>query len=95
MGFGFFTIFQGATTYLVDTFQPYAASALAANTLLRSVFAGVFPLFTNQMFDKLGVDWAVSLLGFVALAMVPIPFLFNVFGKRIRARGEWSKGSTL
>jgi hypothetical protein len=95
MGFGFFSIFQGTTTYLVDTFQAYAASALAAVTLVRSVFAGVFPLFTNQMFDQLGVDWAVSLLGFVALAMVPIPFFFSFYGKRIRARGKWSKGSTL
>ena len=95
MGFGFFSIFQGSTNYLVDTFQAYAASALAAVTLVWSVFAGVFPLFTNQMFDRLGVDWAVTLLGCAGLAIVPIPFFFNTYGKRIMARGEWSRGSTL
>ncbi|KAF4626840.1 hypothetical protein G7Y89_g11313 [Cudoniella acicularis] len=95
MGFGFFSIFQASTNYLVDTFQTYAASALAANTLMRNIFAATFPLFTSQMYEKLGIDWAGSLLGFVALAMVPIPFIFSIYGKRIRARGEWSKGSTL
>jgi MFS transporter, DHA1 family, multidrug resistance protein len=39
-GLGFFTIFQAAINYLVDTFQKYAASAIAANTFLRSCFAG-------------------------------------------------------
>ncbi|KAI9744192.1 MAG: hypothetical protein M1818_002344 [Claussenomyces sp. TS43310] len=49
MGFGFFTIFQAALNYLIDTFQTYAASAVAANTFLRSLFAAVFPLFADQM----------------------------------------------
>lgn len=31
-GLGFFTIFQAALNYLVDTFQQYAASAVAANS---------------------------------------------------------------
>ena len=43
MGFGFFTIFQSALNYLIDTFQRYAASAIAANTFLRSIFAAAFP----------------------------------------------------
>ncbi|KAF9892550.1 hypothetical protein FE257_001659 [Aspergillus nanangensis] len=93
MGFGFFTIFQAALNYLIDTFQTVAASAVAANTFLRSVFAGCFPLFASIMFRRLGVDWASSVLGFVAIALIPIPYLFYTFGKRIRARGEWSRGS--
>ncbi|KAL5357023.1 major facilitator superfamily domain-containing protein [Aspergillus floccosus] len=93
MGFGFFTIFQAALNYLIDTFQKVAASAVAANTFLRSVFAGCFPLFATIMFRKLGVDWASSVLGFVAVALIPIPYLFYIFGKRIRARGKWSRAS--
>ncbi|KAJ5637562.1 hypothetical protein N7490_007441 [Penicillium lividum] len=93
MGFGFFTIFQAALNYLVDTFQKTAASAIAANTFLRSIFAGAFPLFTRAMFHNLGVPWAASILGFIALALIPIPYLFYVYGRRIRARGKWSAGS--
>ncbi|KAJ5832233.1 hypothetical protein N7474_000544 [Penicillium riverlandense] len=93
MGFGFFTIFQAALNYLIDTFQAVSASAIAANTFLRSLFAGCFPLFTNAMFHNLGVPWAASVLGFVSIALIPIPYLFYIFGRRIRARGKWSRPS--
>lgn len=94
-GIGFFTIFQSALNYLIDTFQRYAASAVAANTFLRSGFAGAFPLFIAQELHALGVGWGLSLFGFVAVALIPIPYLFYVYGQRIRARGEWSRESTL
>ncbi|KAK2873936.1 hypothetical protein FQN49_001987 [Arthroderma sp. PD_2] len=35
MGFGFFTVFQAALNYLIDTFPTVSASAVAANTFLR------------------------------------------------------------
>jgi hypothetical protein len=55
VGYGFFTIFQAALNYLIDTFQKFAASAVAANTFLRSVFAATFPLFITPMLHKLGI----------------------------------------
>jgi hypothetical protein len=90
MGFGFFTIFQAALNYLIDTFQRYGASAIAANTFLRSLFAGVFPLFVNPMFHALGIPWASSLLGFIAVALIPIPYLFYVYGPAIRKKGKFT-----
>ncbi|KAL4766169.1 MFS transporter [Aspergillus foveolatus] len=93
MGLGFFTIFQAALNYLIDTFQTVAASAVAANTFLRSVFAGCFPLFATAMFRNMGVPWASSVLGFMAIALIPIPYLFYVFGPKIRAKGKWSRAS--
>ena len=90
MGIGFFTIFQSALNYLIDTFQRYSASAIAANTFLRSLFAAVFPLFVHPMFRNLGVPWASSLLGFISVAMIPIPFLFYIYGPRIRKRGKFT-----
>lgn len=94
VGVGFFTIFQAALNYLIDTFQRYGASAIAANTFLRSVFAGGFPLFITPMLHSLGVGWGVSIFGFFAVVLTPIPYLFFVYGKRIRARGEFSREST-
>ena len=90
MGFGFFTIFQSSQNYLIDAFQRYAASAIGANTFLRSMFAASFPLFVNPMFHRLGIPWASTVFGFVAVAMIPIPFLFMAYGQRIRARGRFS-----
>lgn len=43
------------------------------------------------VFTNLGIDWGLSLLGFLAAAMLPIPYVFFVFGRRIRAVGKHSK----
>ncbi|KAK7433011.1 hypothetical protein QQZ08_000482 [Neonectria magnoliae] len=93
LGTGFFTIFQAALNYLVDTFQLYAASAVAANTFLRSCFAGAFPLVVGPLFHNIGVGPGSSITGGFAALLIPVPFVFYTFGKRIRARSKWSKGS--
>lgn len=74
-GLGFFTIFQAALNYLIDTFTRYGASAIAANTFLRSSFAGAFPLFIMPMYHNLGVDWATTIFACVAVLLVPVPWL--------------------
>lgn len=93
LGTGFFMIFQAALNYLVDTFTAYAASAVAANTFLRSCFAGGFPLAVTPMYRNIGVGPGSSITGGFAALLIPVPFVFYVFGKRIRARSKWSKGS--
>lgn len=90
MGFGFFTIFQAALNYLIDTFQRFSASAIAANTFLRSIFAASFPLFVTPMFKKLGIAGASSVLGGVSILLVPIPFLFYRYGVWIRGKGRFT-----
>ena len=90
IGLGFFTIFQSCLNYLIDTFQRYSASAVAANTFLRSVFALAFPLFIPAMYGRIGISWGTSVFGFFAVALIPIPYLFYVFGAQIRQRGKYS-----
>jgi MFS family permease len=93
MGTGFFTIFQAALNYLVDTFQAYAASAVAANTFLRSCFAGAFPLVVGPLYDNIGVGPGSSITGGFAALLIPVPYVFYIYGKKIRARSKWSKAS--
>lgn len=71
-------------TYLADAFTIYAASALAANTVLRSTLGALLPLAGPKMYDTLGLGWGNSLLGFISLAMVPFPVFFYMYGERIR-----------
>jgi len=47
-GAGTLLTFSGIWTFLVDAYPSYAASALAANSFLRSAFAAGFPLFADQ-----------------------------------------------
>jgi MFS transporter, DHA1 family, multidrug resistance protein len=80
-GAGIMTIFLQALNYLIDAYFVVAASAIAANTFLRSFFGAGFPLFATAMFNNLGVDWAGSLLGFLAVAFLPIPFFLYFWGE--------------
>ncbi|KAF2714754.1 MFS general substrate transporter [Pleomassaria siparia CBS 279.74] len=93
MGTGFFTIFQAALNYLVDTFTAYAASAVAANTFLRSCFAGAFPLVVGPLYHNIGVGPGSTITGGFAALLIPVPFVFYVYGKRIRASSKWSAPS--
>jgi MFS family permease len=71
-------------TYLIDAFTRYAASAVAANTVLRSLFGGLLPLSGLRLYNALGFGWGNSLLGFISIALIPIPALFSIYGERIR-----------
>lgn len=84
LGFSILLVFLGLFNYIVDAYLAKAASGLAGNTVMRSAFGAGFPLFTRQMFQRLGVSWACSLLGFLALLMLPIPFILVRYGARIR-----------
>lgn len=93
LGAGFFTVFQAALNYLVDTFQMYAASAIAANTFLRSCLAGAFPLVVGPLYHNIGVGPGLSITGGFAALMIPAPIILYIYGKRIRASSKWSKAS--
>ncbi|MCJ1390433.1 hypothetical protein MMC18_003292 [Xylographa bjoerkii] len=89
-GFGLLSIFLQALNYIVDAYLMFAASAIAANTFLRSLAGAVFPLFSIYMFSALGVNWAGTLLGCVALLLVPIPIVFLKYGARIRQKSKFA-----
>ncbi|CAK7564565.1 MAG: hypothetical protein SEPTF4163_002459 [Sporothrix epigloea] len=67
-----------------------AASALAANGLIRYMLGAVFPLFTFQMYEKLGIHWAGSLFALLSLALLPIPWLLFKYGHKLRARSRFA-----
>jgi hypothetical protein len=73
-----------ASTYLVDAYTTYAASVSAAATVFRSLLGALLPLAGNSMYNALGLGWGTSLLGFIAVAFIPVPLIFWKFGQRIR-----------
>jgi multidrug resistance protein len=90
LGFGMVLVFMGCVNYLIDAYTIYAASVLAANTVLRSLFGAAFPLFAHQMYQSLGIHWASSIPAFLALACLPFPFLFYAYGVPIRMKCKYS-----
>ncbi|KAL1394230.1 major facilitator superfamily domain-containing protein [Phyllosticta capitalensis] len=92
-GFGMVLVFLSIMNYLIDAYTIFAASVLAANAVLRSLFGAAFPLFTSYMYADLGIHWASSIPAFLALACVPFPFLFYKYGPAIRARCKFAAES--
>jgi multidrug resistance protein len=88
--FGMVLVFLSGMNYLIDSYTIYAASVLAANAVLRSLFGAAFPLFTNQMYARLGIHWASSIPAFLALACLPAPFVFYKYGRAIRMKCKYS-----
>lgn len=86
-GCAIITIWISIQVYLVDAFTTYAVSAVAANTIIRSTFGAFLPLAGQPLYNKLGLGWGNSLLAFIALAMVPIPWVFLRYGEMMRNRG--------
>ncbi|KAF2094652.1 major facilitator superfamily [Rhizodiscina lignyota] len=89
-GFGIMSIFLQSLNYLVDAYLFFAASAIAANTFLRSLCGAIFPLFATYMFDGMGVQWAGTLLGCVAGILVPVPIWFYLRGGKIREKSQFA-----
>jgi len=87
-GIGFVLIFMALVNYLTDAYEIFAASALAAASCTRSILGAVLPLAAKPMYDRLGVSWASSLLGFLGLGVSIIPFAFIRYGDRIRANSK-------
>ncbi|KAL9623366.1 MAG: hypothetical protein Q9160_002259 [Pyrenula sp. 1 TL-2023] len=83
-------IFVAYLNYLTDSYLMFAASALAANTVCRSACGASAPLFTEYMFNALGVGGGGSLIGGVASLLAPIPFVFWKYGKNIRMRSRFA-----
>ena len=54
----------------------------------RSTDASVF---TPIMYTNLGVEWAGTVVGFIALIFIPAPILFWKFGARIRMSSKYAR----
>jgi MFS transporter, DHA1 family, multidrug resistance protein len=88
---GAFLLFNAVLGYLGDAYPKYVASVYAGNDLVRSAFGAAFPLFATAMYKRLGIGWASSLLGFLSIAFIPIPFVLYYYGERIRARSKMAR----
>ncbi|KAI5843429.1 major facilitator superfamily domain-containing protein [Morchella snyderi] len=86
---GLISVFSSVQTYLIDMSPRYAASAISAATLFRSLFGFAFPLFGRQMYDKLGYGWGNSLMGFIALPLgLLFPLMIFRYGEGWRMAAE-------
>lgn len=91
MGFGMLGVFMTVQTYLVDVYPTYAASATAANAVLRSLLGALLPLCGLQLYERIGLGWGNTLLGLIAFIFAPVPWLFYIYGGRLRQGRKFRK----
>ena len=89
-GFGIFAVFLQLLNYIIDAYLMFAASAIAGNTFMRSIFGAIFPLFARYMYKGIGINYGNTFIGAIAVVLVPLPFIFYFFGKKIRARSTFA-----
>ncbi|GAA5922098.1 MFS transporter [Sporobolomyces koalae] len=88
---GLYLVFVATYGYLADAYSLYASSALAAMGFCRNVTGAVFPLFTPQMYDRLGIQGAGALTAGIATLLSLTPFLLFRYGARLRARSSFAQ----
>ncbi|KAI1842231.1 hypothetical protein JX265_001409 [Neoarthrinium moseri] len=89
-GWSFYTLILMTFQYTEDAYRVYSASALAGIGLIRNIAGAAFPLFGRHLFEKLGYQWGPSLLAFLSVALIPIPFVLVRFGSTLRKNSPWA-----
>lgn len=84
VGAGLVLTLISSASYLIDAYPLHGASAMAAIGILRSLAAAGLPLVGPPLFEKLGLGWGNSVLGFIAAAFIPGAFLLMVYGEKLR-----------
>lgn len=91
-GWGNLSIFVSTCLYMIDTYETYAASALTINTFMRYAVSGAMIQASIPMYENMGVDWALTLLGAIAVVLALVPYVFYRYGPRIRSKSRFATG---
>ena len=90
-GWSFYTLILMSYMYIEDSYKVFSASALVATGLSRNVAGAGFPLFGNQLYENECNQWGISILAFLSILLVPIPFILAFKGKNLRRRSPWAR----
>nr|POE89932.1 efflux pump vrtl [Quercus suber] len=86
-------VFQNCQTYIVDSYTRFAASAIAATTVFRSLGGFAFPIFANSMYVALGYGWGNTTLAFLGIAIgLPAPCILWWYGETLRKKSKFAAG---
>ena len=89
-GYGILCVFISSYQYIIDSYETYAASALASVTLIRYVAAGAMVEVAIPFYETLGVHRTLTILGCLSALLVPVPYLFFEYGVKIRKRSRYA-----
>ena len=86
--------FSAIQTYIIDSYPVFAASAIGATAVLRSLTGFGFPLFSPTLYANLGYGWGNSVLGFAVLVVgYAGALILWFFGRRMREASPYARGN--
>jgi MFS family permease len=86
IGMGNILFFAALTGYLVDAYTVYAASAIAANTVIRSVGGTLLPLVGGPLYHALHWGLGSTVLAALSVLFTPALVFIYIYGERYRKR---------
>ncbi|CAD0113425.1 unnamed protein product [Aureobasidium uvarum] len=89
-GYGVITIFISAYMYIIDSYAIYAASALSFVTFTRYLAAGGMTVVGVPWYRNMGVHYTLTILACISALMVPVPYVFYIYGARIRTKSAYA-----
>ncbi|SPJ80341.1 related to multidrug resistant protein [Fusarium torulosum] len=90
---GLILSFQCAQTYIIDSYERYAASATGAAAFVRTMAGFSFPLFAPSMYKRLGIAWGNGLLAGTAMVICLVaPIVLWRYGTWIRKKSPYCAG---
>ncbi|KAF2721348.1 MFS transporter [Polychaeton citri CBS 116435] len=89
-GYGILCVFISCYQYIIDSYETFAASALASLTLIRYVAAGGMTVVGIPFYKNLGVPYTMTILACLSALLVPVPYLFFKYGPWIRSKSKYA-----
>ncbi|KAK3291686.1 major facilitator superfamily domain-containing protein [Chaetomium fimeti] len=87
---GLILSFQCAQTYVVDSYERYAASATGAAAFVRTMAGFSFPLFAPKLYEALGIAWGNAVLAGTAVVLcLAAPMVLWRWGEWIRSKSTY------
>jgi len=91
IGLANYSIYIGCIDYTIAAYGAYSSSATAGNAFARDGIAGAATMYATPMYEKLGLQWASTLLAFVAIAVTIPVYIFYVYGHQIRLASPFAQ----
>ncbi|KAF7197768.1 putative efflux pump kojT [Pseudocercospora fuligena] len=93
-GYGILCVFITCYQYIIDSYETFAASALASITLIRYIASGGMTIVGVPFYENLGVHYTITILACISVPLVPVPYVFYKYGPWIRSKSKYAINET-
>ncbi|EME82670.1 uncharacterized protein MYCFIDRAFT_36122, partial [Pseudocercospora fijiensis CIRAD86] len=62
--------------YIIDSYETFAASALASITLIRYVTSRAITIVSVPFYKNLGVHYTITIIACISVPLIPVLYVF-------------------